>query len=100
MREFHLSILVIMEPDDGGFHAYAPALKGLHVDGPTQSETLSRTEEAIYVYLESLLDHGGPLPIGPGLTVEDEIDIPDVPIGAFLQNVVVPWPYQQASGVS
>ena len=100
MREIHLAILVIMEPDENGFHAYAPALKGLHVDGATKSETLSRTEDAISVYLESLLDHGDPIPIGPGLTVEHELDIPDIPIGALLQNVVVPWPYQQPPGVS
>jgi hypothetical protein len=31
-------IQVIVEPDEGEYHAYCPALKGLHTGGTTQEE--------------------------------------------------------------
>jgi predicted RNase H-like HicB family nuclease len=67
-----LRITVVIEPDDGGFHAYCPAFKGLHIDGETELEALQRTEEALYGYLESLRSHGEPLPIGEHCKIERE----------------------------
>jgi len=66
-----ITVTVVIEPDDEGFHGYAPALKGLHVDGKTEEETLRNAREAIGVYLDSIASHGEPLPIGPDLTVKD-----------------------------
>lgn len=65
-----LRITVVVEPDEGGFHAYCPAFKGLHIDGETELEALQRTEEALYGYLESLQSHGDPLPIGEHCKIE------------------------------
>ena len=66
-RTLTLQISVIITPDEGGFHAYAPAFKGLHVDGATEKEAKKNAVEAIIVYLKSLADHGDPLPVGPDL---------------------------------
>lgn len=59
-----VQIGIVVEPDDGGFHAYAPALPGLHTDGRTEEEAVQNAAEAVVAYLESMLKHGDPLPIG------------------------------------
>ena len=89
-----LSVLVIVEPDGSGFHAFTPALKGLHVDGETQERAVENAREAILAYLDSLSEHGDPIPVGPGLTLEKSLDIPKISASALLENVVVPWAYQ------
>ncbi len=90
-------VTVVIEPDDGGYHVYAPALKGLHVDGKTKKEALENARQAVAVYLDSLSRHGDPIPIGPDLTLHEE-KVPVVPVGAFLQNVTVEWGCQRMSG--
>ncbi|MEO6196787.1 MAG: type II toxin-antitoxin system HicB family antitoxin [Dehalococcoidia bacterium] len=54
---------IVVEPDDGEFHAYCPALKGLHVDGGTEEEALRNASEAALAYLESLIKHNEPIPL-------------------------------------
>jgi predicted RNase H-like HicB family nuclease len=60
--EFKIDIIV--EPDDGGFHAYCPALKGLHTAGDTKEEALQNAKDAAIAYLESLIKHNDPIPVG------------------------------------
>jgi predicted RNase H-like HicB family nuclease len=60
--EFKIDITI--EPDESGFHAYCPALKGLHVDGDTKEEALQNARDAAIAYLESLIKHGEPIPVG------------------------------------
>ncbi len=60
--EFKIDIIV--EPDEGGFHAYCPALKGLHTAGESKEEALMNAKEAAIAYLESLIKHNDPIPIG------------------------------------
>lgn len=98
-RNLRLQISVIVEPDEGGFHVFVPAFKGLHVDGATEDEALNNAAQAILVYLESLAKHGDPLPVGPNLVVHEEV-IPAVPPGAFLRSLTVQWPSLQTSGIS
>lgn len=57
-------VQVIIEPDGLGFHAYCPALKGLHTCGETEEEALKNAKDAISAYLQSLVKHGDPIPIG------------------------------------
>jgi predicted RNase H-like HicB family nuclease len=64
--KFILSIVV--EPDDDGFHAFCPALKGLHVGGETEQEALKNAIDGAMLYLRSLIRHGDPIPVG--VTVE------------------------------
>jgi predicted RNase H-like HicB family nuclease len=54
---------VILEPEeDGGFHAFVPALKGCHTQGANEEEALANAQEAISLYIESLTARGEPVP--------------------------------------
>ena len=60
--EFRL--VIVVEPDEVGFHAYCPALKGLHTCGDTEDEALQNAKDAAIAYLHSLIKHGDPIPLG------------------------------------
>lgn len=57
-------IEVIVEPDDIGFHAYCPALKGLHTYGDTKEGAIENAKDAAIAYLESSIKHRDPIPVG------------------------------------
>ena len=84
--ELTLKISAVIESDEGSFHGYCPALKGLHVDGATEDETLKNLMDAIEVRIASLAQCGDPLPIGPDLTVDAETQIPKA---ATLRNLTL-----------
>jgi len=55
----------VFEPDpDGGYHAYAPELPGLHTEGDTLEEAVSNAEEALALYVEGLREEGRALDMG------------------------------------
>jgi antitoxin HicB len=60
--EFRVGIIV--EPDGKVFHAYSPALRGLHVYGDTKKEAIHNAADAATAYFESLIKHGDPIPVG------------------------------------
>ena len=74
LSRLRLKISVIVEPDDDGFHAYCPAFSGLHVGGNTRDDVLNGVKEAIDVYLESIISHDDPLPIGPHFSISETRD--------------------------
>lgn len=94
-----LRVSIVVEPDGDRFHAYAPALKGLHVDGRTEAEAAQNAHQAVAVYLDSLARHQEPLPVGPDLSIH-ELQPAVVPEGAFLHSVTIKWPSLQMSGIS
>lgn len=53
----------VLEPDEGGFHAFCPGLPGCHTWGSTEAEALENLREAASLYLESLIAHGEPIPV-------------------------------------
>ena len=57
-------VQIFVEPDGDAFHAYCPALVGLHTCGASVEEAISNAEDAAKAYLQSLLKHNEPLPIG------------------------------------
>lgn len=60
---------VLIETDeDGVFVATVPTLPGCIADGTTRTEALDNVKDAIALYLESLEDHGDPIP--PPITEE------------------------------
>ncbi len=60
---------VLVERDeDGVFVATVPALPGCVADGPTRSDALRNVKAAIALYVESLEEHGDPVP--PPITEE------------------------------
>lgn len=54
---------VVIEPDEGGFHAYVPALPGCHTFGDTIDEARANIAEAIELHIQSLLEDGETIPI-------------------------------------
>ena len=61
---------VVVEADKVGFHAYCPALKGLHTCGDTEQEALQNARDAAIAYLRTSIKHGDPIPIG--ITIREE----------------------------
>lgn len=60
---------VLIEPDeDGVFVAEVPALPGCVSQGASREDALRNVREAISLYLESLREHGEPVP--PPITEE------------------------------
>jgi predicted RNase H-like HicB family nuclease len=60
--------VLIEQDEDGVFVAEVPSLPGCISQGVTRAEALSNVREAIALYLESLADHGDPVP--PPITEE------------------------------
>ena len=69
----------IIEPDENNtYHGFVPVLSGCHTWGKTIQETKDNLQEAIQIYIASLIDDGQPVPREKGFeffaTVsEDEI---------------------------
>ena len=59
-----LRYTVILEPEEvGGYHAFCPALKGLHTHGDTLEEAIANAREAIQLYLDDLRACGEEVPV-------------------------------------
>ena len=95
-----LSISLVVERDGDSYHAYVPAFKGLHVDGETEAEAVRNAQDAVKVYLQSLVMHNDPLPIGPDCSVLREDNILPIPPGAMLRHIELQWPSLNMSGIS
>jgi len=55
----------VFEPQvDGGYHAYAPELPGLHTQGDNLEDATANAEEALALYVEGLREEGRPLQMG------------------------------------
>lgn len=61
MGQYRYTVILERE-ENGGFHAFVPALKGCHTQGNNEEEALANAQEAISVYIESLKAHGEPVP--------------------------------------
>jgi predicted RNase H-like HicB family nuclease len=63
---------VVVEPDEGGFHAYCPALRryGAVTQGASPEEALKNINEVVQMVVEELREDGIPLPNAPGDDVE------------------------------
>ncbi len=57
------TVEIRVEPDGEEYHAYCPALKGLHTCGATEQEAVEHAADAAIAYLQSLLKHGDPVPL-------------------------------------
>jgi predicted RNase H-like HicB family nuclease len=63
-KKNRLGIIICIEKDGPGYHAYCPKLKGLHVYGDTEDEAKINAKDAILAYLMSLVKHDEPIPAG------------------------------------
>ena len=58
---------VILERDPSGVVvAHVPALRGRVTQGRSKREALRHAKEAIALYVETLIEHGQPVPTGTG----------------------------------
>jgi predicted RNase H-like HicB family nuclease len=64
---------VVVEPDEGGYHAYCPALRhlGAVTQGVTEEEALKNIDEVIHMIVDELREDGAALPSGS----RDEVEI-------------------------
>jgi predicted RNase H-like HicB family nuclease len=60
---------------DGGFSVFVPALPGCFTQGETRDEAISMAREAIELHLESLREHGEPIPT-------DQVEVTTVEVSA------------------
>jgi predicted RNase H-like HicB family nuclease len=63
-RNLLFSLVVLVEPDGDAFHAYCPALAGLHTSGQTVEEALQNAKDAAVAYSTSPVKHHDPIPVG------------------------------------
>ena len=63
---------VVVEPDEGGYHAYCPALRhlGAVTQGATAEEALRNIDEVVQMIVDELHEDGVPLPSGSRDDVE------------------------------
>lgn len=57
-------IELVFEPQEGGYHVYAPDLPGLHTQGDDLDDATKNAEEALALYIEGLRDDGQSLDSG------------------------------------
>jgi predicted RNase H-like HicB family nuclease len=57
MKVLHYTVILERE-EEGGYHAFVPALKGCHSQGDTLEDAIANIQEAAEVYLESLKAEG------------------------------------------
>ena len=62
--EITVRLRIVVERDGDEFHAYCPALKGLHTFGRTEEEAVQNARDGAIAYLLSLIKHGDPIPVG------------------------------------
>jgi predicted RNase H-like HicB family nuclease len=73
---------VILEPDEdfdgnpAGFHVFCPVLEhqGASTWGPTEAEALKNIESVIHMVVESMKEHGEPIPEEPSDEVEVTVE--------------------------
>jgi predicted RNase H-like HicB family nuclease len=68
MRRY--TVVLVPEPDEGGFSVVVPALPGLFTQGDNRDEALKAAREAIAFHLESLVAEGEAIPVDDDLVFE------------------------------
>lgn len=54
---------VVIEPDNGGYHAFVPALPGCHTFGDTLDEVQANIVEAMTLHIQCLAEDGEAIPL-------------------------------------
>jgi antitoxin HicB len=61
MRRY--SVVLIPDPEAGGYTVLVPALPGCVTEGDTLDEAMANTREAIALHVDSLAADGEPVPV-------------------------------------
>lgn len=56
------TLLLIPDPEEGGFVVDVPALPGCHTQGDTLEEAIANARDAIMLWIKSAEKHGEPIP--------------------------------------
>ena len=70
------TVVVIPDEEDGGFHAYVPAIPNCFTHGETQEHALAMAEDAAAGLLASMADHEEEIPIEASGAALFTIDVP------------------------
>jgi len=93
-REITFKIEICVEDDQDRFHAYCPALKGVHIDGNTKEEAIENAKKAVVLYIKSLIKHGDPIPLEVVYSESQRDSITPAescpPQQRYTENVLVP----------
>lgn len=76
IKQLKFRVPIIIEADTKGFHAYSPALKGLHMDGDTEQEALANARATAKDFLEIMIQDGIPIPLSI-LSLDEAKKLPD-----------------------
>jgi predicted RNase H-like HicB family nuclease len=75
MHFYNFEIVIEKEPEDDGYFAYSPTLPGCFSNGRTIEETKRNIRDAIRLHIESLLEHGQPIPQNEHLVHVEELTL-------------------------
>ena len=75
MRYYTFEIVIEKEPEDEGYAAYSPTLRGCFSSGKTIEEAKRNIREAIRQHIETLLAHGQPIPQNDRLVHVEELTV-------------------------
>lgn len=62
MNEYHYTILLHPDPEEGGYTVTVPALPGCITQGETLEEAITMARDAIRLHIEGLLADGESVP--------------------------------------
>ena len=63
VRKITFAVEVCIDKDGDSYYAYCPVLPGVHIDGETEEAAIKNATVAVKLYIESLIDHGDPIPL-------------------------------------
>ena len=75
MKTYLFRIVIEEDPFEDGrmaYHAYCPALKGASTWGYTREEALKNIREVVELTIESMREHGEPIPEKPDVEISAE----------------------------
>lgn len=75
MKTYILKVVIEEDQFEDGrmaYHAYCPTLKGASTWGYTKEEALKNIREVVEMTIESMIDHGEPIPEEPEIQVSSE----------------------------
>jgi predicted RNase H-like HicB family nuclease len=76
MKFFNFKVVIEKEPEDEGYLAYSPGLKGCYGNGPTIEAARQNMRDALTQHVESCLANN--IPIGQG---EHLIQVEEMSVG-------------------
>ncbi len=62
LKRYSFVVVIDKEPEDPGYFAYSPSLRGCFSNGDTIEETRANMREALDQHVETMLEDGVPIP--------------------------------------